>query len=181
MWIVVEATPLPFRPTELERERVMDALKAGARDGRLSLDTFSSRVERAIVARSSGQLHELVRDLPVGRPLRRLIRAAMASLSALTAEAESAWREPRIPRLALPASRTIVTIGRAPDCECVLTDETVSRRHARIWRASDSWLLTDLNSTNGTRLNGWRVVEAIEVRPGDLVSFGTTRYRFTGP
>jgi hypothetical protein len=174
-------TPLPLRPSDFERERALGALKAGSRDGRLSLETFSGRVERAVAARSRAQLDELVSDLPTRRPLRGLLAAAVASLSALTAEAEAAWREPRVPRLALPHGRAVVTIGRAPDCDCVLADETVSRRHALLRRAGDSWLLVDLNSTNGTRLNGWRLVEEIEVRAGDRVSFGSARYRLTSP
>jgi pSer/pThr/pTyr-binding forkhead associated (FHA) protein len=59
----------------------------------------------------------------------------------------------------------------------VLSDTTVSRRHARITRHGEAWVLEDLGSLNGTRLNGWRVSEAVELRPGDRVSFGTARYR----
>jgi hypothetical protein len=177
---VTEApTPLPLRPSDLERERALDALRAGSREGRLSLETFSSRVDRAIAARSRAQLQELTGDLPAGRPLRRFVTAAVASLSALTAEAEAAWRQPHIPRLALPRGRAMVTIGRAPDSDCVLAHETVSRRHALIRRVGDSWFLADLNSTNGTRLNGWRLVEETEIHPGDRVSFGSARYRLT--
>jgi hypothetical protein len=172
-------TPLPLLPSDLERDRALDVLKAASRDGRLPLDAFSRRVEQAVAARSHAQLEELVRDLPTGHRLRRFVTTAMASLSALTVEAEAAWREQRIPRLALPRGRGMVTIGRAPDCDCVLADETVSRRHALLRRAGDSWFLADLNSTNGTRLNGWRLVEETEVRPGDRVSFGTARYRLT--
>ena len=172
-------TPLPLRPSDVQRERVVDALKAGSRDGRLSIETFSHRVELAVEARSHAQLHELVRDLPFRGRLGRLLAAAAASISALTAEAGDAWRDPRIPRLALPRGRTIAMIGRAPVCDCVLADETVSRRHALIRRAGDSWFLADLNSTNGTRLNGWRLIEETEVRPGDRVSFGTAHYRLT--
>lgn len=180
IWLVSEApTPLPLRPSDLERDQAVGALKAASRHGRLSLETFSSRVEQAVSARSRAQLEELVRDLPAQRRLRRFVAAATASLSALTAEAEAAWREPRIPRLALPRGRAMVTIGRAHDCDCVLADETVSRRHALIRQVGDSWLLTDLNSTNGTRLNGWRLVEETEIRLGDRVSFGAARYRLT--
>ncbi len=43
-------------------------------------------------------------------------------------------------------------------------------------------MLSDLGSTNGTRLNGWRVTKGVEVRPGDQVSFGTVTYVITdGP
>jgi pSer/pThr/pTyr-binding forkhead associated (FHA) protein len=53
---------------------------------------------------------------------------------------------------------------------------TVSRRHATLERTQDGWLLTDLESTNGTRVNGWRVRGKVKVTPGDLVSFGNAEY-----
>ena len=49
---------------------------------------------------------------------------------------------------------------------------TVSRRHAQLERTKDGWLITDLESTNGTRVNGWRVRGKVPVRAGDVVSFG---------
>jgi pSer/pThr/pTyr-binding forkhead associated (FHA) protein len=58
-----------------------------------------------------------------------------------------------------------------------LTEETVSRWHASLERATaGGWLLADLGSTNGTRLNGWRVTSPIPVRPGDMVSFGAATF-----
>jgi hypothetical protein len=178
--VVTEApTPLPFRPSEFERERALELLKAASRDGRLSLDTFADRVELAVAARNRAQLDELVSDLPGRGRVRRVLARAVSTLSALVAELRAAWREPRVPRLALPRERAEITVGRAPDCDCVLSDETVSRHHASFRRVDDTWLLTDLKSTNGTRLNGLRVAEQIEVRVGDRVSFGSARYRLT--
>ena len=49
---------------------------------------------------------------------------------------------------------------------------TVSRVHATLERTADGWLLTDLASTNGTRVNGWRVRGKVPVTAGDVVSFG---------
>ena len=43
--------------------------------------------------------------------------------------------------------------------------------------AWDGWELADLGSTNGTRLNGWRLTAAAAVRPGDEVAFGGARFR----
>jgi pSer/pThr/pTyr-binding forkhead associated (FHA) protein len=57
-----------------------------------------------------------------------------------------------------------------------LADETVSRWHASLQRAPDGWLLADLGSTNGTRLNGWRVSSPCSVRAGDLVTFGNVTF-----
>ena len=49
----------------------------------------------------------------------------------------------------------------------------MSRWHARLERAADRWILTDLNSTNGTRLNGWRVRDPVLVQAGDRLTFGS--------
>jgi pSer/pThr/pTyr-binding forkhead associated (FHA) protein len=59
----------------------------------------------------------------------------------------------------------------------VLPESYVSRRHAELWRDGERWLLRDLGSSNGTRVNGVRVTEDVEVRPGDRVSLGGAAYR----
>jgi pSer/pThr/pTyr-binding forkhead associated (FHA) protein len=63
----------------------------------------------------------------------------------------------------------------------VLPDPTISRWHAGLRREATGWMLDDLGSTNGTRLNGWRVRERVPVRDGDLVSFGAVTYMFGRP
>jgi len=68
------------------------------------------------------------------------------------------------------------SIGRDASCDLSIADMTVSRRHATLERTADGWLLTDLQSTNGTRVNGWRVRGKVTVTPGDLVSFGNSEY-----
>ena len=68
------------------------------------------------------------------------------------------------------------SIGRDASCDLAISDMTVSRLHARLERTNDGWLLTDLTSTNGTRVNGWRVRGQVRVRAGDLVSFGDAQY-----
>lgn len=81
------------------------------------------------------------------------------------------------PVLTLPrGSQQRFTIGREPACDMTLADETVSRRHASLERQASGWLLADLGSTNGTRLNGWRVTSPVAVGPGDMVSFGAVTY-----
>jgi pSer/pThr/pTyr-binding forkhead associated (FHA) protein len=64
------------------------------------------------------------------------------------------------------------TIGRDAACDLVLSNMTVSRTHADLRREADGWLLSDAGSTNGTRLNGWRVTEPVPIRAGDQVTFG---------
>src|SRR5437763_495731 len=71
-----------------------------------------------------------------------------------------------------------VTLGRSRQCDVVLDDPNVSRQHAEIRPRGGSWVLTDLGSTNGSRLNG-RTVEGPEVvRSGDEIELGATVLRF---
>ena len=64
-------------------------------------------------------------------------------------------------------------IGRAPECELVLKDNQVSRRHARLQARGGVLVLTDLGSTNGTRVNGHRVTEVV-LGVGDRIQVGET-------
>jgi pSer/pThr/pTyr-binding forkhead associated (FHA) protein len=68
------------------------------------------------------------------------------------------------------------TIGRTRDCDLCLSDLSVSRLHAELVRNGDGWLLSDLGSHNGTRLNGWLVRETVPVRGGDRVEFGSVTF-----
>ncbi len=74
------------------------------------------------------------------------------------------------------------TIGRNPDVACQITDKTVSRKHAEIEvvEGSEIAFLTDLESHNGTAVNGNRVTGRIEIKAGDTISFGQADFRITG-
>ena len=173
-------TPLPLRPSAAERERIAQILRERSLEERMSPDTFSDRVERVYGARSQDELQELISDVQPARTPRRLLLRLVEWLSRLGADLEAAWERPRIPVIALPASwATRVTIGRTNECDCVLTEPTVSRRHAELRREGERWLLRDLGSRNGTRVNGMRVLEATEVHPGDRVALGEARYRLS--
>lgn len=54
----------------------------------------------------------------------------------------------------------VATIGRDTDCDPVLAHPSVSRHHARLFRTPDGWQLEDLDSKNGTRVDGERIAEA---------------------
>ena len=75
-----------------------------------------------------------------------------------------------------PGSGTRFTIGRTRDCDLCLTDLSVSRMHALLVRREEGWVLSDLGSHNGTRLNGWLVREPVQVRAGDRVEFGSMAF-----
>jgi hypothetical protein len=65
-----------------------------------------------------------------------------------------------------------IILGRDPTCECVLSSETVSARHARLSYHHGQWWLEDLKSTNGTLLNQKTVETEIVVVPGDEIRCG---------
>jgi hypothetical protein len=82
-------------------------------------------------------------------------------------------REPgRSPRR-MPMSGAPIGIGRGPECELVLRDSRVSRRHARLAARDGVLVLTDLGSTNGTMVNGHRVTE-VALGAGDRIDLGET-------
>jgi hypothetical protein len=78
-------------------------------------------------------------------------------------------------RSVLSGSR--VLIGRSRDCDITLEDPNASRRHAELRSEDGRWIVTDLGSTNGVKVNGRRVQEAV-LQPGDELALGLARLRF---
>jgi hypothetical protein len=66
----------------------------------------------------------------------------------------------------------VITIGRAPLNHIVIDNPAVSAQHAILARVADTYRLKDLNSTNGTQVNGVSVTEA-ELKDGDKIRFGS--------
>jgi hypothetical protein len=75
--------------------------------------------------------------------------------------------------------KSVTTLGRALDNDIVLESSEVSRHHARIELQSDGMRIIDLNSTNGTRVNG-RTVRSQGIKAGDDVSFGNLSAKLLG-
>ena len=72
------------------------------------------------------------------------------------------------------ADERALVIGRSIGCDFVLNDPTVSRWHAELSRGEDGWVVRDMGSTNGTRVNGWRIRKAT-IGPDDVVALGAQR------
>ena len=70
-----------------------------------------------------------------------------------------------------------LVIGRDKDCGAVLADESVSRRHARLTREGDDFVLEDLDSFNGTHVGGVPVLSSV-LHDGDTVQLGQNLYSF---
>jgi hypothetical protein len=71
-----------------------------------------------------------------------------------------------------------LVIGRALACEVTLDDSYASGRHARLYDRDGHVYIEDLNSTNGTYVNGARVHAQQELRPGDVIRIGDAELRF---
>lgn len=187
-------TASSLRASDAEREQAVSELKEQFVAGRLSQDTFLHRVQSALGARQRRDLPPLLADLPAGsqRPggltsLKGRLRGMARLSSAVSRQLDAAARRLSAPgtgshphspaTLAFPPrSGTGFTIGRDSACNLLLADATVSRVHARLEWAAGGWLLTDLGSMNGTRVNGWLVRDPVRVRGGDLVRFGLTQF-----
>ena len=142
-----------MKPSEETRERTVRRLRRGYVTGRLDTDTFSRRIDVALRAEHGGELSGLTNDLPRVRvEPRRWFRRRPASLL----ETATGGR---------------LVLGRSPGCALVFADDTVSRRHAELRLVEGRWMLRDLGSSNGTWVNGRRVMEA-EVAPGDELQLG---------
>ena len=170
------AYPSPeVRVCDADRDRVIDELRERFADGSLAHESFMFRVDAALRARWQGELAQLLFDLPGPRisPVRALLsRLAQARRDALR-RVSAYLHAPPPPALMLPPGPGSFTIGRDATCDLVLSDMTVSRTHADLRLEADGWLLSDTGSTNGTRLNGWRITGPVPVRAGDRVTFGT--------
>jgi hypothetical protein len=69
-------------------------------------------------------------------------------------------------------------IGRSRDCDIVLEDSGVSRRHAELRPQGTAWTIEDLGSTNGVRVNGLTVHGAHQLHSGDRIEMGSTEMLF---
>ncbi|HEY2578784.1 MAG TPA: FHA domain-containing protein [Streptosporangiaceae bacterium] len=88
---------------------------------------------------------------------------------------------PRPPSAVLSLRTTVLRIGRAPDNDVVVPDLSVSRYHAKLRKTGlGDYEITDLDSHNGTYLNGQRITAAARVTEADLVGVGPATFRLCG-
>jgi hypothetical protein len=78
--------------------------------------------------------------------------------------------------LEMPLGREPLTIGRSSESGLVIRDDYTSTHHARLMLWSDSWVIQDLDSTNGTFLGGTRVTLPTPVPLNTPVRIGTTSF-----
>ena len=192
------------RASDADRDQAIGELRDRFAEGRLSQETFLYRMDAALNAKDQAELSELFTDLP-GDPAAAAARAGCVrdrlSLLKMAVHRPARFRHPACcsaqaarqtplaaPRRELPRAvpAAAARIAGSPSagamaCDFTLADLSVSRWHARLYTEDEQWLLSDLGSTNGTRLNGWRVTTGVPVKPGDQVTFGTVTLRHHRP
>jgi Protein of unknown function (DUF3662)/FHA domain len=195
----------PFRsnlqPVEIGRRltREMDLHRRVGVRGLIAPNAFAVTLSKPDVERFSNFLDALVRELAeaareharneqytfVGPIDVQILEGPRLRAGRFTVAAEvMEGPDGLVPaELVLPAGGRIqigpdpVVIGRMPECDVVLSDPNVSRRHAEIFRVEGDFLVRDLGSTNGTRLNGAPVTEGY-LRTGDNITVGSTTLVF---
>ncbi len=157
------------------RDRLAGVLKAAFADGLLSEQTLAHRLN-AIFDQRLVDPYGVVGDLSLRSDRRQRSLPALAATIAgayrdATSQRTKATRAPLVLALDWLHGESELVIGRDPGCAVVLADHSVSREHARLTFRAGAWIIQDLNSTNGTIVNGEQVGRS-QLHPGDRVQLG---------
>ena len=131
----------------------------------LRSDLFGQRVRKlpATTATPFPQPAAPVRSAPAPRQ-----SGAAATRLVITAGAKEG--------LEVPLPDEFLTIGRSSESGLVVRDDYTSTNHARLIKSEKGWILEDLDSTNGTLLNGSRVTEPMQIPLNTPITIGTTTF-----
>jgi hypothetical protein len=150
-------------------------------DERLALGEFG--IQAQLVRGDGAAAREQELDEPPAEGARgeTMIYSSAARVRGEVEEAQGVRRSRALVTVAgrrLPVPPRGATIGRSRDCDIVLDDSSISRRHAEIRPAGEGWTVADLGSTNGVRLNGRPVEGSRPLQAGDRVELGSTEIVF---
>jgi len=148
-------------------------------DQQLALGEFGIQARLARADDQAGERHAPVHSEEHGHTM---IYSTSARVGAPAQQARSRAR-PQRALLALGDRRLLVapqgaTIGRSRDCDIVLDDAGISRRHAEVRPGPDGWTIADLGSTNGVLVNGHALAGAQLLSGGDRLELGSTEIVF---
>ena len=157
----------------------------------LRSDLFGQKVRRLPTALAAQQFPTAAATEPLSRPAPQASGAASLGLAGSTGSSES----DRADRSdgSLDARRLVITtgaksglemdlpveamtIGRSNESGLVIRDDYTSTHHARLLLWADGWVIQDLDSTNGTFLNGTRVLVPTHVPVNTPIRIGTTSF-----
>ena len=162
------------------RRHIAGVLNTAYADGLLSEETFAHRLDQVFGERLIDPV-ALIGDLNLRSAPSRwrltLRGVAAAALGTLRRARSGPAHAPAV-LLALDwnGGQSEVLLGRLDDCDVVLGSGAVSRKHARLFFRDGNWVIRDLGSTNGTRVNGVAVGRS-RLQPGDEVVLGDTLVR----
>jgi hypothetical protein len=158
----------PVRLAGTERE--LHESEPGSPD----LEGFASG---ASYARGSGVPYEQREDEAIGGTMiQRASERGVAGEAVASSSAAGALLLVGGRRLVLAPTGAV--LGRSRECDVVLDDSGISRRHAQIRPHSGGWTIEDLRSTNGLRVNGRRVTAPTPLNRGDRIEMGSTEIAF---
>ena len=147
-------------------------------DDRLHLGEFG--IETALVQPEEAEAEQA--QAPEPEPVGRTMVFSAAQRIAEPLEENAAARQQRA--LLIYGGRRLMvaprgaTLGRSRECEIVVEDPNVSRQHAELRPRGGAWVISDLGSTNGTRVNGRTINGPEVVRPGDEIEVGSSLITF---
>ena len=72
----------------------------------------------------------------------------------------------------IPIDNLHFRIGRLPDSDLLIPDQSVSREHCVVFKDGDDYFIRDLESTNGTFVNGSQIVGGVKLEEGDIIDIG---------
>ena len=96
----------------------------------------------------------------------------------MSGAARLVWERPDGGRVEFPLEGDALEVGRDEELAIRVDEPLVSRRHARLERRGEAWVVVDLGSTNFTRVNGERVHRERELVHGDELTLGRARCVF---
>lgn len=99
----------------------------------------------------------------------------------MSAPARLVWQRPCGEPVEFELSAEVIEIGRDEESGIRIDEPLVSRRHARLERHGETWMVHDLDSTNFTRVNGQRIRRAMELSDGDELRFARAVCVFRQP
>jgi FHA domain len=156
------------------RRRMARTLNVAHGDGLLSDNTLAYRLDALLGSRLI-EPAGLVGDLTLRSPRRSLadgLRRTLRSVRELTGPDRAIPSlPPTLLALDWTGAQNDLLLGRYHACDVVLRHMSVSRRHARLTFRDGNWVLRDLESTNGTLVNGEAVIRC-RLLPGDVLTLG---------
>ncbi len=143
--------------------------------------------ELANLGESVRQVFDLAGFLPLFKSTGAAISGTAAASVPATADAHAA--APLMLQVEFPGGKYVersfnmdsIVMGRSDQVDITIADHSVSRRHARVFRQGQAWMVEDLGSRNGTLLNDQRVTDPAALKPGDAIRVGDTRLVLVTP